>query len=262
MDITRGDYIQQAFHQISNITGDRGLYAIVNNAGIMYTAPFEYADEERARQMIEVNLLAPYKITQTFIPLLKKHNARQAIKARVINIASWAGYIGQPFIPFYNASKAGLIGLSESMYYDLGLLDIHVVLGSPGVTRTPMLGKATEDGMDNLRRLPKAGRDFYKPYLDHIKVMGEHSGNSRFFPTPDVLAKKLYKIVEAKRPRHKCNLALDAIFMDKIMTKIIPLSWRFAMNKYIYKLNRKNPAKAFSQKASIPPGGKISIAVS
>ncbi|MEO7045281.1 MAG: SDR family NAD(P)-dependent oxidoreductase, partial [Ferruginibacter sp.] len=111
MDITRGDYIQQAFHQISNITGDRGLYAIVNNAGIMYTAPFEYADEERARQMIEVNLLAPYKITQTFIPLLKKHNARQAIKARVINIASWAGYIGQPFIPFYNASKAGLIGL-------------------------------------------------------------------------------------------------------------------------------------------------------
>jgi NAD(P)-dependent dehydrogenase (short-subunit alcohol dehydrogenase family) len=149
--------------------------------------------------------------------------------------------------PFYNASKAGLIGLSESMYYDLGLLDIHVVLASPGVTRTPMLGKATEDGANNLQVLSKTDHDFYKPYFDHIKKMGETSGNSKFLPTADVLAKKLFKIVEAKKPRYKYNLAMDAVFMDKIMTKIIPLSWRFAMNKKMYQLNKKNPAKALSQ---------------
>jgi NAD(P)-dependent dehydrogenase (short-subunit alcohol dehydrogenase family) len=220
------------------------LFAIINNAGIMYTAPFEYVDEERARQVMDVNLMAPYKITQTFIPLLKKHNANNNIKARVVNIASWAGYIGQPFIPFYNASKAGLIGLSESMYYDLGLLDIHVVLASPGVTRTPMLGKATEDGTDNLQALPKTDRDFYKPYLDNIKTMGEGAGNSKFLPTADTLAKKLYKIVESKKPKYKYNLAMDAAFMDKVMTKIIPLSWRFAMNKHMYKLNMKKQEKA------------------
>ncbi|MEI9933926.1 MAG: SDR family NAD(P)-dependent oxidoreductase [Ferruginibacter sp.] len=246
MDVTNANDIQQAFLQISNIVGNNGLYAVINNAGIMYTAPFEYADEQRARQMIEVNLMAPFKITQTFIPLLKKYNANNTIKARVINIASWAGYIGQPFIPFYNASKAGLIGLSESMYYDLGLLDIHVVLASPGVTRTSMLTKATEDGDDNLKALPKEGQAFYKPYLDHRKAMGESSGNSKLLPTADVLAKKLYKIVESKKPQHKYNLAMDAAFMDKIMTKVIPLSWRFAMNKSVYKLNIKNPAKALS----------------
>ena len=262
MDVTNGDDIQHAFEEISNIVGNNGLFAIINNAGIMYTAPFEYAEEKRARQMIEVNLIAPYKITQTFIPLLKMHNAGNAIKARVINIASWAGYIGQPFIPFYNASKAGLIGLSESMYYDLGLLDIHVVLASPGVTRTPMLGKATEDGTDNLHALPKAGLAFYKPYLDHIKTMGEGAGNSKFLPTADVLAKKLYKIVESKKPKHKYNLAMDAAFMDKIMTKIIPLSWRFGMNKRMYKLNIKNPAKTISQKAFIQSESEKTLAVS
>ncbi|HSZ32564.1 MAG TPA: SDR family NAD(P)-dependent oxidoreductase [Puia sp.] len=248
MDVTSGDDIQQAFHQISKIVGDHGLYAIINNAGVMYTAPFEYADEQRARQMIEVNLIAPYKITQAFIPLLKRHNANNTTKARVINIASWAGYIGQPFIPFYNASKAGLIGLSESMYYDLGLLDIYVVLASPGVTRTPMLNKATEDGDDNLQSLPKEGQVFYKPYLDHRKSMGESSGNSKFLPTADDIAKKLYKIVESKKPKHKYNLAMDAAFMDKIMTKFIPLSWRFALNKTVYKLNMKNSAKDFSRR--------------
>ena len=259
MDIANAGEIQQAFEQVSSMVGNDGLFAIINNAGIMYTAPFEYADEKRARQMIEVNLMAPYKITQTFIPLLKKHNAKNDIKARVINIASWAGYIGQPFIPFYNASKAGLIGLSESMYYDLGLLDIHVVLASPGVTRTPMLGKATEDGKDTLQALPKEGRDFYKPYLDNIRTMGEGAGNSKFLPTADVLAKKLYKIVESKRPKHKYNLAMDAAFMDKIMTKIIPLSWRFALNKSMYKLNIKNPAKALFQKASVQDENSFAV---
>jgi NAD(P)-dependent dehydrogenase (short-subunit alcohol dehydrogenase family) len=244
MDVTNAEDIQEAFQQVLNAVGNDGLYAVINNAGIMYTAPFEYVDEVRARQMIEVNLMAPFKITQTFIPLLKKYNSNNTIKARVINIASWAGYIGQPFIPFYNASKAGLIGLSESMYYDLGLLDIHVVLASPGVTRTSMLAKATEDGDDNLKILPKEGQVFYKPYLDHRKAMGESSGNSRLLPTADVVAKKLFKIVETKKPKHKYNLSIDAAFMDKIMTKIIPLSWRFAMNKAMYKLNMKNPAKS------------------
>jgi NAD(P)-dependent dehydrogenase (short-subunit alcohol dehydrogenase family) len=248
LDVTNADEIKLAFQEISKMVGNDGLYAIINNAGIMYTAPFEYVDEERAREMIEVNLMAPFKITQTFIPLLKKYNANNEIKARVVNIASWAGYIGQPFIPFYNASKAGLIGLSESMYYDLGLLDIHVVLASPGVTRTPMLGKATEDGDDNLRALPKEGQTFYKPYLDHRKAMGESSGNSTLLPTADVLAKKLFKIVETKRPRHKYNLAMDAAFMDKIMTKIIPLSWRFALNKSMYKLNINKSCKGFISK--------------
>lgn len=262
MDITNAADIQNAFQQISTIVGYDGLYAIVNNAGIMYTAPFEYVNEERARQMIEVNLIAPYKITQTFIPLLKKHNVNNVIKARIINIASWAGYIGQPFIPFYNASKAGLIGLSESMYYDLGLLDIHVVLASPGVTRTSMLGKATQDGDDNLQSLPKEGQKFYKPYLDHRKAMGERSGNSKFLPTADILAKKLYKIVESEKPKHKYNLAIDAAFMDNIMTKIIPLNWRFALNKRMYKLNMKNPEKSWYQKDFNPLDGKNSFAVS
>jgi NAD(P)-dependent dehydrogenase (short-subunit alcohol dehydrogenase family) len=251
MDVTNGADILKAYQYVSNIVGNDGLYAIINNAGIMYTAPFEYADEQRARQMVEVNLMAPYKITQAFIPLMKKHNAKNDVKARVINIASWAGYIGQPFIPFYNASKAGLIGLSESMYYDLGLLDIHVVLASPGVTRTPMLGKATEDGDDNLQAFPKEGQAFYKPFLDHRKAMGESSGNSSFLPTADVLAKKLYEIVESRKPKYKYNLALDAAFMDNIMTKIIPLRWRFALNRKVYKLNVK-ATNALHQKVSAP----------
>jgi NAD(P)-dependent dehydrogenase (short-subunit alcohol dehydrogenase family) len=219
------------------------LYAIINNAGITYTAPFEFVEEKRAREVMDVNVMAPYKITQTFIPLLKKHNANNNIKARVINIASWAGYMGQPFIPFYNASKAALIGLSESMFYDLGLLDIHVVLASPGVTKTPLLEKTTGDGVANLQGFTKEGQEFYKPYFDHYKTLSESSRNSNFFQKPEDIAKKLFKIAESGKPGFKYNLAIDAVIMDKVMTKFIPFSWRVAMNKSMFKLNIKNPAK-------------------
>jgi NAD(P)-dependent dehydrogenase (short-subunit alcohol dehydrogenase family) len=240
MDVTNVVDIQNAFRQVSDILESDGLYAIINNAGITYTAPFEFADEKRARQVMDVNVMAPYKITQTFIPLLKKHNANNTIKARVVNIASWAGYLGQPFIPFYNASKAALIGLSESMYYDLGLLDIRVVLASPGITKTPLLNKATEDGIQNLKTFPQAGQDFYKPYLSHLKTMSEDPRNSKFFTTPEKIAAKLYKIVESKTPKFKYNLAMDAIIVDKILTKLIPFSWRVAMNKKMFKLNKQS----------------------
>lgn len=237
MDVTNADNIQQAFQQISSILGKDGLFAIINNAGMTYTAPFEFANEKRAREVMEVNVMAPYKITQTFIPLFKKYNSNNAIKARVINIASWAGYMGQPFIPFYNASKAALIGLSESMFYDLGLLDIHVVLASPGVTKTPLLEKTTGDGIANLQGFTEEGQAFYKPYFDHYKTLSESSRNSKFFPTSEDIAAKILKIAEVKKPKFKYNLAMDAIIVDKFLTKFIPFSWRVAMNKNMFKLN-------------------------
>src|SRR6218665_130022 len=65
MDVTNTDEIKSAFQEVSDIVGKDGLYAIINNAGITYTAPFEFANEKRARQVMEVNVMAPYKITQT-----------------------------------------------------------------------------------------------------------------------------------------------------------------------------------------------------
>ncbi len=48
LDVTNADDIQRAFQEVSGIVGREGLYAIMNNAGTAYTAPFEFADEKRA----------------------------------------------------------------------------------------------------------------------------------------------------------------------------------------------------------------------
>lgn len=247
LDVTNYEDIQNAVQIINDVTGNDGLYAIVNNAGTTYAAPFEYAEEKRAREVMDVNVMAPYKITQAFIPLMKQHNVKNEQKARVINVASWAAYMGQPFIPFYNASKSALMGLSESMYYDLGLLDIHTVFASPGVTKTPLLKRTTRDAEQSFQGLSEKGRKFYKPYFDHYKRVGENSVNSKFFPTPEDIAGKLYKIIETKKPGFKYNMAMDAKIVDNVLTKFVPFCLRAAMNRKIFNLKtNKKKLREFS----------------
>lgn len=237
MDVADPHDIERAYRQISDLVHEDGLYAIINNAGITYTAPFEFAAEDRVRSVMDVNVMAPYRITQRFLPLLKRHNSRNDVKARVMNIASWAGQIGQPFIPFYNASKAALMALSESMFYDLGLLDIHVVLVSPGVTKTPLLKKTVEDGLDNMKGVPEEGRKFYRKYFDHYSTLAAGSYDSRFLPTAGDIAGRVLRIVEAEKPKFKYNVGFDARLVDAVLARAIPFCWRAGLVRRMYKLN-------------------------
>src|SRR6202453_687586 len=222
MDVTNADDVTRAASEVAASVGADGLYAILNNAGIAYAAPFEFADEERGREVMEVNVMAPFRIAQKFLPLLKLHNAKNDVKARIVNISSWAGALGQPFIPFYNASKFAITGLTESMFYDLGLLDIHVVLASPGITKTPLLGKTTRSGLASLDHMSAEGRARYTPVLQHYASLSAEYGNSPMWQTPEQVPRKLLRVIEAKRPRYHVDLAQDAWFVNNFLARFFP----------------------------------------
>jgi NAD(P)-dependent dehydrogenase (short-subunit alcohol dehydrogenase family) len=237
MDVTNADDVARAASEVGAWLGPDGLYAVLNNAGIAYAAPFEFADEERGREVMEVNVMGPFRVAQKFLPLLKRHNAQNEVKARIVNISSWAGALGQPFIPFYNASKFAVTGLTESMFYDLGLLDVHVVLASPGITKTPLLGKTTRAGAESLERMTAEGRARYKPLLDHYSTLSAKYGSASWFQTPEQVAKKLLRIVETKRPRYKYELAPDACIVDRFIARFLPWTLKVAMNRSTFRLS-------------------------
>jgi NAD(P)-dependent dehydrogenase (short-subunit alcohol dehydrogenase family) len=237
MDVTNADDVTRAASEVAARVGPDGLYAILNNAGIAYAAPFEFADEKRGREVMEVNVMAPFRIAQTFLPLLKMHNAKNEVKARIVNISSWAGTLGQPFIPFYNASKFAIAGLTESMFYDLGLLDVDVVLASPGTTKTPLLGKTTRAATESLDRMPEEARARYQPLLDHYATLSVEYGSSPLFQTPEQAAKKLLRIVETKRPRFKYDLSIDACVVNRFIARFVPWTLKVAMNRSMFRLS-------------------------
>jgi len=237
MDLRDAAQIRQAVAGIEAALGDGGLYAVINNAGITYTAPFEYAELDRVHDIIDVNLVAPYLVAQASLPLLLRHHGSDRNKPRVLNVASWAGMMASPFIGFYNATKSGLIGLTESMYYDLGLLGIHAVLAVPGITKTPLLAKTTDGGLASLDVMPTEGRDRYLPYFEHLATMSGSSEGMRMLLAPDQVAKKIVAIVDARKPRFQYNLAIDAKVVDNLVSRLLPFRVRAAMNRRMYQLN-------------------------
>jgi NAD(P)-dependent dehydrogenase (short-subunit alcohol dehydrogenase family) len=237
LDVTDSAALDRAFETISAALGEHGLYAIVNNAGITHAAPFEFAREELGRQVMEVNVMAPFRISQKFLPLLTRYSERNAVQSRIVNIASWAGALGQPFIAFYNASKFAITGLSESMFYDLGLVGVHVVLASPGVTRTPFLEKTTREASASLQYMPEDRRTRYAPLLKHYAAIGADYGRSPMFQSAEKVAQKLFRVVEKKRPSFKYDLSLDACVVDQFVARFLPWRLKATMNRRIFRLN-------------------------
>ena len=234
VDVTIAKEIEQAVATVSAELGESGLYAIINNAGLTYTAPFEYADEEKMRYVMDVNVWGIVRLTQECIPLLKKFNEQNSVRSRVVNVTSWAGILGQPFNGAYNASKFALVGLTEAMYYDLGLLDIHVVSASPGVTKTRLLARTT-DASQAYASMPEEGKEFYKGYIDKLDSMSASASTSSALATPEKVARGLFDIVEKKKPSLKQDLATDAKLMS-LMRRFLPFSWSSHIFKRMYKL--------------------------
>ncbi len=121
------------------------------------------------------------------------------------------------------------------MFYDLGLLNIHTVLAIPGITKTPLLAKTTEGGTASLATIPVDQRHRYQALLDHYAGMSASSEAMPMLATPEKVARKLFRLVEKSKPRFRNNLSIDAMLVDKVMTRL-PWKARVAMNTRMYKL--------------------------
>jgi short-subunit dehydrogenase len=115
-----------------------GLDVLVNNAGIGAFGPFEAADEERLRRVMEINFFAAVELTRIAIPVL-----RAGERPMIVNISSVLGLRGAPLTSEYCASKFALAGWSQSLRAELaGAIDVLVV--SPGTTDTSFFDNVIE----------------------------------------------------------------------------------------------------------------------
>lgn len=111
--------------------------ALVNNAGVALAGPVEYQSFTEFQNIININVIAVFKMTQIILPLLKKSNSG----ARIVNISSVSGKNGTPFLGGYCASKHAIEGFSESLRRELSLYGMKVSIVAPGSIKTPIWGK-------------------------------------------------------------------------------------------------------------------------
>ncbi|KAF3051028.1 hypothetical protein E8E11_007691 [Didymella keratinophila] len=120
LDVVDPQGIAAVVTEVKDRTGG-SLDILVNNAGQQYIMPALDVDIDAAKNVFEVNYWGTLRMVQAFSSMLIK------AKGCVVNIGSGAGVVNIPFQSQYNASKAAINMLSETLRYELAPLNVRVI---------------------------------------------------------------------------------------------------------------------------------------
>lgn len=135
--------ISQLVNQATELMG--GVDILVNNAGLTRDNLFMRMSDEDWDRVIAVNLSATFKLCRSAVRGMMKSRW-----GRIINISSVVGVIGNPGQANYVASKAGIIGMSKSLAYEVASRGITVNCIAPGFINTRMTEKLSDQQKNSI----------------------------------------------------------------------------------------------------------------
>ncbi|MEP1519334.1 3-oxoacyl-[acyl-carrier-protein] reductase [Ascidiaceihabitans sp.] len=126
---------------------------LVNNAGITRDNLFMRMSDDEWSSVLAVNLTATMKLCKGVMRGMMK-----ARWGRIVNISSVVGATGNPGQANYAASKAGMVGMTKSLAYEVASRGITVNAVAPGFIATAMTDKLTDDQKAGILGQIPAGR--------------------------------------------------------------------------------------------------------
>ncbi|MFO7831817.1 MAG: SDR family oxidoreductase [Desulfuromonadaceae bacterium] len=133
-DVTERVFDLSAVAQIPELIASISpVDVLVNNAGVMYSLPYDAYPQDKLETLMRLNIEAP-------VALMREVGKQMAARGggRIVNNASVAGQVGHPDI-WYGISKAGLINATKSFARILGPDDVLVNAVAPSPVETDML---------------------------------------------------------------------------------------------------------------------------
>ena len=132
-----------------------GLDLLYNNAGIATGGRIDVESMADWERVLDINLLGVVRGCQTFTPLFKEQGS-----GHIVNTASLAGLVHGPGMSSYNAAKAGVVALSETLTFELAPFGIKVSVVCPAFFRTNLhtsfQGKDSDFEETGVRLITKA----------------------------------------------------------------------------------------------------------
>lgn len=143
-DVTDESQVQQL---VCNIEQDLGVIDIlVNNAGIIKRIPMHEMKVEEFRQVVDIDLNAPFIVSKAVIPgMMKKGHGK------IINICSMMSELGRETVSAYAAAKGGLKMLTRNIASEYGQYNIQCNGIGPGYIATPQTAPLREPQADGSR---------------------------------------------------------------------------------------------------------------
>jgi NAD(P)-dependent dehydrogenase (short-subunit alcohol dehydrogenase family) len=179
--------------------GNRGLYGIVNNAGVVVMGLLAETAETELDFVFNVNVYGPYRIAKAFAPMIIES------KGRISNISSLAGISSPPAYGVYSMSKHAIEAFSDSLAFEMETVGVRVSVVEPG----PYNSNATAS---NCRRRKEQGYDpedsLFKELAKELAALCSDDSDYQF-PEPDAVADAVLHALFSNEPKERYLAVTD-----------------------------------------------------
>ena len=138
-DVTKEDEVQKMVADIEKELG--AVDILVNNAGIIKRIPMLEMKAEEFRQVVDIDLNAPFIVSKAVIPGMQKKG-----HGKIINICSMMSELGRETVSAYAAAKGGLKMLTRNIASEYGADNIQCNGIGPGYIATPQTAPLRTEG--------------------------------------------------------------------------------------------------------------------
>nr|XP_056705279.1 retinol dehydrogenase 16-like [Euleptes europaea] len=206
LDVCSTESVARATEWVKSQVGDKGLWGLVNNAGVSVPSAFSmWLTKEDFKKIMDVNFLGVVDVTIQMMPLLRK------ARGRVINISSILGRISL-FGGGYCPSKYAVEAFSDNIRRESSIFGMKVSMVEPGFFKTAMTdGNTLADSFKrSWDQLPdEVKRAYGEPFLqESLKLIAKVTGICS--PSLSLVTNCIEHALTAVHPRTRYSAGWDA----------------------------------------------------
>lgn len=216
VDVTDEESVHRAAAQIAEDgAAERGVFAVVNNAGVCVASPLECVKMDRLRHQLQVNVVGPILMSQAFLPLLRRRSG-----SRIVNVSSGMGKVAMPYLGAYAAAEFGKEAASASLRRELRRYGVAVSIVAPGAVKTPIWDKVAQEASTDLEALEPWAKEAYRPSFSGFLRVNEMRARAST-TTPKDVARVVGRALAARRPRSRYTVGVDS-WIASVASRILP----------------------------------------
>ena len=205
LDVTSGASVEACVQALHARAGR--VDVLVNNAGYLVSGAVEEVALDEARASFETNFFGATRLIQAVTPIMREQGS-----GTIVNVTSLAALVPLPFWGFYNASKAALESLTETLREELRPFGIRVAAIEPGSIKTPFY--AVNKRAASLPAYA-ARRGRFEATMQTFEQKA---------PSPELVARKVSAILRSRSPALQNPVTFEARLFPFLRTWF-PRSW-------------------------------------
>lgn len=189
LDVTVQEEIDAAVETITN--AGRGLFGLVNNAGVGVIWPLIETEEDDMQFQFDVNVFGPYRVTRAFAPLIIES------KGRITTTGSISGILSAPLAGPYSMSKHAVEAFTDSLALEMRKFEVQVSVIEPGNYNSAIMDSL-------LRRLERRGLSAEGSlYEEEINRFLSRAGAINEDKKPDEVSAALLEFLTDDNPKRR-----------------------------------------------------------